>query len=65
MTASLCVACHVHPQHWRSFCALCSQWLGVMWRRRITEGGTSERRRAISAIQTHLSSLNRVKEKWG
>jgi len=62
---SLCVGCGKLPSWWRGFCGICSAWLGIGWRRRITEGGTSERRRAISAIQTHLSSLNRVKEKWG
>lgn len=67
MTTQLCIACHLFPRHWRSFCASCSAWLGFIGRRKITEGGASERKRAIVRIQTKLASLNkfRTKEKLG
>lgn len=63
MSPQLCIACGLHPQHWRGLCASCAQWLGVGWRRRITEGGESERRRAVEAVRTHLASLNKFRTK--
>lgn len=63
MSAQLCVACGRFPQHWRGICALCAQWLGFAGRRKITEGGDTERRRAIRRIQAHLASFNTVRVK--
>jgi predicted ATP-dependent serine protease len=61
--AQLCAACGLLPRHWRSFCATCAAWLGFSGRRRITEGGESERKRAIVRIQTKRASLNKFRTK--
>ncbi len=57
MPAQLCVACHRLPPHWRGFCSNCATFLGFAGRRRITEGGESERKRAIRRIQTKNASV--------
>lgn len=53
MSAQLCIGCGKLPASWRGFCTTCSRWMGVFWRKKITEGGQTQRRRAAEAIQAH------------
>ena len=63
MSPQLCIACGLHPTHWRGFCATCCTIMGLPWRQRITMGNRWDRQRAIEALRTHYASINKFRTK--